>query len=30
MLLEVPIDTTQPAFTVHEMLTRNDIVSNRS
>jgi poly(3-hydroxybutyrate) depolymerase len=25
-LLEVPIDTTQPAFTVHEMLNRNDIV----
>ena len=25
MLLEVPIDTTQPAFTVHEMLTRNGI-----
>jgi len=25
MLLEVPLDTTQPAFTVREMLTRNGI-----
>jgi poly(3-hydroxybutyrate) depolymerase len=28
MLLEVPLDTTQPAFTVREMLTRNGIAPN--
>ena len=29
-LQEVSIDTTQPAFTVHEMLTRNGIPPNAS